>query len=249
METAWMKIDGVEAVTAARRLRALRAAMLGCVRCDALVKCRSRVVPGHGAAPAMVAFVGLAPGRLGGDRTGIPFSGDRSGELLRLMIARADLGRVFITNLVRCNPRDGRGRNRDPRAREIANCREHLAAELAIARPRVIVCLGAVAWRELAGRKTPFRPRLAETVSGGGGALLYPMYHPAYVVRGAYPARAYRLDFVRLGQALRRLTKRRERTSARSAGQSPAGPTAHRLGNDLKSSPPAISFRLERPGG
>ena len=139
--------------TAASRLRALRAAMLGCVRCDALVGCRSQVVPGHGAAPATVAFVGLAPGRLGGDRTGIPFSGDRSGELLRLMIARADLGRVFITNVVRCNPRDGRGRNRDPSAREIANCRDHLAAELAAVRPRVVVCLGAVAWRETGGAR------------------------------------------------------------------------------------------------
>ena len=133
--------------------------MLGCVRCRVLVRCRSQVVPGHGAAPATVAFVGLAPGRLGGDRTGIPFSGDRSGELLRLMIARADLGRVFITNVVRCNPRDGRGRNRDPSAREIANCRDHLAAELAVVRPRVVACLGAVAWREIAGREAPFRPR------------------------------------------------------------------------------------------
>jgi uracil-DNA glycosylase len=57
--------------TAASRLRALRAAMLGCVRCDALVGCRTQMVSGHGAAPATVAFVGLAPGRLGGDRTGI----------------------------------------------------------------------------------------------------------------------------------------------------------------------------------
>src|ERR1700740_1455645 len=129
--------------TAAIRLRALRAAMLGCMRCDALVRCRSQVVPGHGATPATVAFVGLAPGRLGGDRTGIPFSGDRSGELLRRMIARADLRRVFITNVVRCNPRDGRGRNRDPSAREIANWRDHLAGELAAVRPRVVGCLGA----------------------------------------------------------------------------------------------------------
>jgi uracil-DNA glycosylase len=36
------------------------------------------------------------------------------------------LKRVFITNIVRCNPRDGRGRNRDPDAREIANCSGHL---------------------------------------------------------------------------------------------------------------------------
>jgi uracil-DNA glycosylase len=202
-----MNVTSIEALTAAGRLHALRAAMLGCVRCDALVKCRAQVVPGHGAAPAMVAFVGLAPGRLGGDRTGIPFSGDRSGELLRLMIARAYLGRVFITNVVRCNPRDGRGRNRDPSAREIANCRNHLAAELAVVRPRVVACLGAVAWREMAGREVPFRPRRPAAL-GSDGVLLYPMYHPAYVVRGAYPARAYGRDFMRLKRLLGRLAGR-----------------------------------------
>jgi len=221
-----MNAKAIEAVTAAGRMRALRATMLGCVRCDALVKCRSQVVPGRGAAPATVAFVGLAPGRLGGDRTGIPFSGDRSGELLRLMIARADLRRVFVTNVVRCNPRDGRGRNRDPSAREIANCLEHLAAELAVVRPRVIVCLGAVAWREMAGYEAPFRPRRPAALSSGG-ALLYPMYHPAYVVRGAYTVRAYARDFMRLGRLLRTLAGPRRHTASPSAEQFPAPVQPH----------------------
>lgn len=211
---------------AAGRLRALQAAMRGCMRCAALVRCRSQVVPGHGAAPATVAFVGLAPGRLGGDRTGIPFSGDRSGNLLRLMIARADLERVFITNVVRCNPRDLRGRNRDPTAREIVNCRGHLAAELALVRPRVIVCLGAVAWREMAGRGAPFQPRRAAALNNGG-LLLYPMYHPAYIVRGAYAAQDYMWDFMRLERLCRRLASTRGRTDASSVGQSPAPNQRH----------------------
>jgi uracil-DNA glycosylase len=149
----------------------------------------------------MVAFVGIAPGRFGGDRTGIPFSGDRSGNLLRTMISAAGLRRVFITNLVRCNPRDGRGRNRDPNAREIASCRSHLMAELELVRPRVIVCLGRIAWRELAGRSEPFRPRRAEIVAEDG-LRLYPMYHPGYVIRGAYPTRSYARDFERLRELI-----------------------------------------------
>src|SRR6266436_383989 len=115
----------------------LRTAMLACTLCAALVRSRSQVVPGDGEIPAAVAFVGLAPGRFGGDRTGIPFSGDRSGDLLHRMIHRARLRRVFITNLVRCNPRDARGRNRDPSAEEIANCRAHLEAELELVRPLI----------------------------------------------------------------------------------------------------------------
>jgi uracil-DNA glycosylase len=172
-----------------------------CRRCAALVRSRSRVVPGDGAAPARVAFVGIAPGRHGGDRTGIPFSGDRSGALLRAMIARAGIRGVFITNLVRCNPRDGAGRNRDPRPGEIENCRAHLAAELAIVRPRVIVCLGRMAWRELAGPGTPFAPGAAAPAKFAGDALLA-IYHPAYVNRGAYPERRYARDFARIARVI-----------------------------------------------
>src|SRR5215472_16194596 len=138
--------------SAQQQLAQLQNAMLSCARCAALVQCRSRVVPGAGAVGAWVAFVGIAPGRFGGDRTGVPFSGDRSGRLLRDMIASAGLRDVFITNLVRCNPRDARGRNRDPRPAEIANCRRHLEAELALVKPKIIACLGRMAWLHLAGK-------------------------------------------------------------------------------------------------
>jgi uracil-DNA glycosylase family 4 len=175
----------------------LRAAILGCVRCPALVRSRSCAVPGNGALPADVVFVGIAPGRFGGDRTGIPFSGDRSGTMLRRMIERAGLERVFITNLVRCNPRDGAGRNRDPSAREIANCRNHMENELDLARPRIVACLGRIAWRELVGRKPAFEPRGASSVARGG-IIYLAMYHPGYVIRGAYPVVDYARDFARL---------------------------------------------------
>ena len=175
--------------------------MLDCRRCEALVQCRSRVVPGAGASPATVAFVGLAPGRLGGDRTGIPFSGDRSGDLLRRMIQSAGLRRVFITNLVRCNPRDSLGRNRDPDSDEISNCREHLAAELSLVRPRIVACLGRLAWAKLAGRSVAFTPE-APILATMDDYRLFPMYHPAYVNRGAYPMTAYREQFARLARVL-----------------------------------------------
>jgi DNA polymerase len=180
-------------------LQALRASMLGCRECAALVKCRSRVVPGDGATGAEVMFVGIAPGRFGGDVTGIPFSGDRSGILLRRMLARAHIEDVFITNLVRCNPRDERGRNRDPLAGEIRNCRKHLEAEVAIVRPRVIVCLGAMAWNHMTSTDSsePFDPTHPK-IQRRGDAIIYPMYHPGYVIRGAYSERRYARDFLRL---------------------------------------------------
>jgi len=185
-------------------LRRLRTTLQDCARCDALVRCRSRVVPGDGSVPAAVAFVGIAPGRLGGDRTGIPFSGDRSGQLLRRMIGRSGLKRVFITNLVRCNPRDDAGRNRDPTADEIAQCREHLLVEFSIARPRIIACLGRMAWQELAGRRVAFKPTQGKPAKIDG-LLLFAMYHPAFVNRGAYPMRLYSRDFSRLARLSTRI--------------------------------------------
>lgn len=158
-------------------------------------------MPGAGAIPADIVFVGIAPGRLGGDRTGIPFSGDRSGRMLRRMIRGAGLRRVFITNLVRCNPRDAAGRNRDPSAREIANCRDHLGAELGFARPRIVACLGRIAWRELVGRAPGFDPRAANSVARDG-VIYIALYHPGYVIRGAYSARAYARDFARLARRI-----------------------------------------------
>jgi uracil-DNA glycosylase len=183
------------------RLAELQRSMMACARCAALVRCRSRVVPGAGAVGAAVAFVGIAPGRFGGDRTGVPFSGDRSGTLLREMIAAAGLRDVFITNLVRCNPRDARGRNRDPHPVEIDNCRAHLEAELALVRPMIVACLGRIAWRHLAGKTALFDPARGRAARAGEW-LLYPMYHPAYVNRGAYPRRKYARDFARLRSAL-----------------------------------------------
>jgi uracil-DNA glycosylase family 4 len=188
-------------------LAALQRSMLACERCAALVRCRSRVVPGAGAVNATVAFVGIAPGRFGGDRTGVPFSGDRSGKLLREMIALAGLRRVFITNLVRCNPRDELGRNRDPVPAEIINCRRHLEAELALVRPRLVACLGRIAWSYLAGKQTQFDPTSGNVVRMGEW-VLYPMYHPAYVNRGAYAVDNYARDFERLRRVLRTATVR-----------------------------------------
>ena len=182
----------------------LQASMRECCDCAALVKCRSRVVPGDGAVPARVMFVGIAPGRFGGDITGVPFSGDRSGKLLRAMIERAGIEDAFITNLVRCNPRDEHGRNRDPLADEIANCRKHLEAEIAMVRPRIIVCLGAMAWRHIAGREAAFDPTHPKILPHAD-SIIYPMYHPGYVIRGAYDAKRYMRDFRRLRTQLDRI--------------------------------------------
>jgi DNA polymerase len=117
------------------------------------------------------------------------------------MIRNAGLRDVFITNLVRCNPRDAGGRNRDPDRAEIANCRTHLDAEFELVRPWLVVCLGRIAWRELAGSAIPFTPQRPSLVRVNGFDL-YPMYHPAYINRGARSPRTYARHFHRLARLL-----------------------------------------------
>ncbi len=51
-----------------------------CSLCPALAANRRRIVHGYGDAGARVLLVGEAPGYLGADRTGVPFTGDRSGR-------------------------------------------------------------------------------------------------------------------------------------------------------------------------
>jgi len=114
--------------------------VLECERCPALCESRSQIVNGVGPVDADVCFVGEGPGA-NEDEQGEPFVG-RSGSVLDDALVAAGLERaaVRITNCVRCRPPE----NRDPTTDELENCRSHLARELAIVDPDVVVTLGKV---------------------------------------------------------------------------------------------------------
>jgi uracil-DNA glycosylase family 4 len=116
----------------------------------------------NGAAPsfgddgARLLVVGLAPGRMGANRTGRPFTGDYAGELLYATLKKFGLAEgvyradpndgfrlvgAMITNAVRCAPPENK-----PTPGEIVTCRQFLAARLAaLPRLRVILALGSIA--------------------------------------------------------------------------------------------------------
>jgi uracil-DNA glycosylase len=171
--------------------------VLACRACPSMPPERRRV-PAHGPAVPAILFVGEAPGRFGADRTGVPFSGDRSGAFLRELIAELGLDverDVTITNIVKCNPRDDRGNNRPPTAAEVAACRSHLAEELRLLRPRVVVPLGAMACRALLNR--PLREVRGIPVRRDG-LLFLALYHPSYAASYSYPREKYREEFLQL---------------------------------------------------
>lgn len=113
-------------------------------------------VPSFGALTAHILVVGLAPGRMGANRTGRPFTGDYAGKLLygtliKSKLAegtydeRADDGLKLIncriTNAVRCAPPANR-----PLPAEIKSCDQFLAAEIsAMPKLKGILALGLIA--------------------------------------------------------------------------------------------------------
>src|SRR4051794_39073251 len=92
---------------------ALVARVQACERCPRMAG-RARVLGvANGSRRPRILFVAEAPGRFGGDRTGVPLHGDRSGAIFEALLAAAGLSRaeIFVTNAVLCNPRDPAGRN------------------------------------------------------------------------------------------------------------------------------------------
>ena len=136
----------------------------------------------NGRPDARVIFIGEAPGRHGGEQTGVPFSGDQSGRNFEALLAVAGLTRaeVFVTNAILCNPRDEAGRNRSPLRQELANCRPLLERQLALVAAPIVVTLGAVALQAVGGL-TAHGLQLREAVGHATpwqGRLLLPLYHP-----------------------------------------------------------------------
>jgi len=117
-------------------------------------------VASFGDPDARMVVVGLAPGRMGANRTGRPFTGDGAGTLLYATLlktgfatgtydARLDddvrLHDCLITNAVRCAPPANK-----PETSEENACRPFLAARLAaLPRLKVIVTLGDVSRRNV----------------------------------------------------------------------------------------------------
>jgi uracil-DNA glycosylase family 4 len=118
-----------------------------------------RAVPGFGDPNARVLVVGLAPGAHGSNRTGRVFTGDASGGFLFPALYRAGFANqpqavsrddglllhdVYIAAVAHCAPPANK-----PALDELENCQPFLERTLQILQPKVIVCLGRIAFERL----------------------------------------------------------------------------------------------------
>jgi len=197
-------------------LNVLNHEVIGCRKCPRLVAYREQIgvekrrayrdheywakpVPGFGDVKARVLILGLAPGAHGSNRTGRPFTGDKSGEFMYPILYKVGFASqptavdredglklldCYITAAVRCAPPDNK-----PLPEEIANCAPYLDREItALSKLKVVVALGKIGFDAYLAhlRRAGFAFRNAEYMFGHAveyktpdGITLLGSYHPS----------------------------------------------------------------------
>lgn len=149
-----------------------------CTRCG-LCETRNNVVFGVGREDADIMFVGEGPGEQE-DLKGEPFVGP-AGKLLDDMLSIIDLDRgsnCYIANIVKCRP----PKNRDPLETEQDACIGYLRNQVALVKPKIIVCLGRIAAKRLIDQDYRITRQHGQWVERSG-IWMTAIYHPSALLR------------------------------------------------------------------
>ena len=195
-------------------LEELREMARACRACD-LWKRATQTVFGEGATGARLMLVGEQPGDRE-DLVGRPFVGP-AGLLLDKALEQAGIAReeVYVTNLVKhfnWEPRGKRRIHKKPNQLQIAACRPWLDAELAVAQPEVVVCLGATAAQALLGKRFRVTRQRGQMIPSSLAPFVTATVHPSSILRAPDDESRHRemelfvADLKRVGAVLRRKT-------------------------------------------
>ena len=166
-------------------LPSVRAAAAECKACD-LYKRGTQTVFGEGPRRADIMLVGEQPGDAE-DIAGHPFVGP-AGRVLDRALEEAGIDRltVYVTNVVKHFKWEPRGKRRihaKPNSAEIVACRPWLETEIALVKPRVLVCLGATAAQALLGRTFKVSRQRGEIVESPLAPMVTATVHPSSILR------------------------------------------------------------------
>lgn len=148
-----------------------------CTNC-ALSETRKNVVIYRGAIEAPLMIVGEGPGA-NEDEQGEPFVG-QAGRLLTLLLeANGFTPKDYhICNIVKCRPPE----NRVPTREEAKCCMPLLAKQIRFAKPKIIVLLGATAYKYFLNPNDPISKARGNWIEKSK-YLILPTFHPAYILR------------------------------------------------------------------
>ena len=166
-------------------LPGVREIAAGCKACD-LYKRGTQTVFGEGPPKAELMLVGEQPGDAE-DLAGHPFVGP-AGRLLDTALEEAGIDRsqVYVTNVVKHFKWEPRGKRRihaKPNAAEIGACRVWLEVEIALVKPRVLVCLGATAAQALLGKSFKVSQQRGTVVPSPLAPIVSATVHPSSILR------------------------------------------------------------------
>jgi DNA polymerase len=166
-------------------LKSVRDAAEDCRACH-LYKKATQTVFGEGPRKVEVMLVGEQPGDAE-DLAGHPFVGP-AGKLLDRALQEAGIDRrlVYVTNVVKHFKWEPRGKRRihaKPNAAEIAACRPWLETEIALVKPRVLVCLGATAAQALLGRSFKVSQQRGRFIPSSLAPRVTATVHPSSILR------------------------------------------------------------------
>lgn len=166
-------------------IKSLQEAARNCRACP-LWKKGTQTVFGDGSRKAKVMFVGEQPGN-DEDLAGKPFVAP-AGKLLDRALVEAGINRdeVYVTNAVKhfkWEPKGKRRIHKKPSSREILACRLWLDAELAVLKPKVVVCLGATAAQALLGKDFRVSQKRGEFIESPLAEHVVATVHPSSILR------------------------------------------------------------------
>ena len=175
-------------------LATVRRTAASCKACDLYLR-GTQTVFGEGPSRAKIMLVGEQPGDAE-DTAGHPFVGP-AGRLLDQALEEAGIDRreVYLTNVVKhfkWEPRGKRRMHAKPNASEVGACRPWLETEIALVKPRILVCLGATAAQALLGKSFRVSKQRGERVSSSLAPIVMATVHPSSILRA--PDEAARRD-------------------------------------------------------
>jgi uracil-DNA glycosylase len=166
-------------------IASLRREAADCRMCE-LWQHATQTVFGEGDPHADVMLVGEQPGD-NEDIAGHPFVGP-AGKLLDRALAEAGIERsqTYVTNAVKHFRFEARGKRRihkRPSGGQIKACHPWLDEEIAAVRPKLIVCLGAVAAQSLLGSSFRVTKHRGEVMEPDGLPPVTATVHPSSILR------------------------------------------------------------------
>lgn len=166
-------------------LEALAQDVRGCEICPWAAQA-TQGVPGEGAAGRRLMVVGEQPGDME-DLAGKPFVGP-AGQLFAKALHAAGITReeAYITNAVKhfkFEPRGKRRIHQKPTAADVGACKSYLAAEWALVKPKVLLCLGTTAALAVFGKAVKLKDVRAAVHKTQACAQTFVTTHPSAILR------------------------------------------------------------------